>query len=166
MPTRSHTLHAATLAALLCAVSGAPAQSPAAGSGPDRGADRATAYPMTPAPGLYVALGEQAGLQALMTDFVARLKADPRIGRHFKDISSRELAARLAEQLCLLSGGPCSYEGANMKDAHADLTITHADFNALVEVLQEAMAARGIPFARQNQLLALLAPMHRDVITP
>jgi len=28
------------------------------------------------------------------------------------------------------------------------------------------MNAKGIPFARQNQMLALLAPMHRDVIAP
>jgi hemoglobin len=27
------------------------------------------------------------------------------------------------------------------------------------------MAAQGVPFATQNRLLALLAPMHRDVIT-
>ena len=37
-----------------------------------------------------------------------------------------------------------------------------------VEVLQQSMAAKGIPFAAQNRtlaLLALLAPMHRDIIT-
>ncbi|KPF49089.1 globin [beta proteobacterium AAP121] len=149
--------------ALLLASASSLAQ-PAAPS--NNGADRATAYPVAPAPGLYQALGEQAGLQVLMTDFVARLKADKRIGHQFKDTNAKELAARLTEQLCLLSGGPCRYEGGNMKDAHADMKITRADFNALVEVLQKAMDARAIPFTRQNQLLALLAPMHRDVVTP
>ena len=149
--------------ALLLAAAVAQAQ-PAPVSG--NGADRATAYPMAPAPGLYQALGEQAGLQILMNDFVARLKADRRIGHQFKDTNAKELAARLTEQLCLLSGGPCRYEGGNMKDAHADLKITRADFNALVEVLQQAMDARSIPFTRQNQLLALLAPMHRDIVAP
>jgi hemoglobin len=52
-----------------------------------------------------------------------------------------------------------------MKTAHADLDIRKGDFNALVEVLQQAMDARGIPFRAQNQLLAQLAHMHRDVIT-
>ncbi len=52
-----------------------------------------------------------------------------------------------------------------MKTAHADRDTTRAQFNALVEVLQQSMDARGIPFTRQNQMLALLAPMHRDVIT-
>ena len=51
-----------------------------------------------------------------------------------------------------------------MKEAHSNMDVTRTDFNALVEVLQLSMDARGIPFARQNQLLALLAPMHRDVV--
>lgn len=163
MPHHSTLTRGLCAGALLLAAATAQAQ-PAGPSG--NGADRATAYPMAPAPGLYQALGEQAGLQVLMTDFVARLKADKRIGHQFKDTNSKELAARLTEQVCLLSGGPCRYEGGNMKDAHADLKITRADFNALVEVLQQAMDARGIPFTRQNQLLALLAPMHRDIVSP
>ena len=35
----------------------------------------------------------------------------------------------------------------------------------LVEDLQDAMEAARIPFSTQNQLLALLAPMHRDIVT-
>jgi hemoglobin len=45
------------------------------------------------------------------------------------------------------------------------MDINKGHFNALVEVLQVSMDAQGIPFAQQNRLLALLAPMHRDVIT-
>lgn len=71
----------------------------------------------------------------------------------------------LSDQFCQLSGGPCKYEGADMKSAHADMGIRKHEFHALVEDLQAAMDARGIPYAQQNRLLALLAPMHRDVIT-
>jgi hemoglobin len=52
-----------------------------------------------------------------------------------------------------------------MLESHRDLEITKADFNALVEVLQLAMDARGLPFATQNRLLALLAPLHRQIVT-
>jgi hemoglobin len=45
------------------------------------------------------------------------------------------------------------------------MEITKTDFNALVEVLQKSMDAQGVDFSSQNQLLAKLAPMHRDVIT-
>ena len=49
--------------------------------------------------------------------------------------------------------------------AHESLDIRKGDFNALVEVLQQSMDAQGIPFRAQNQLLAQLAYMHRDVVT-
>jgi hemoglobin len=51
-----------------------------------------------------------------------------------------------------------------MKRAHSGMDITKSDFNALVEVLQLTMDAQDIPFRVQNQLLALLAPMHRDIV--
>ena len=153
-------LLAATVFTACCAVLGvdlAPAQAnPAPG--------KASAYPVAPAPGLYAALGEQAGIRVLMDDFVARLKAEKRFGKLFRETKPQILSERLTEQVCVLSGGPCKYEGASMKDSHADMGITRAEFNLLVEVLQQAMDARGIVFTRQNQLLALLAPMHRDVI--
>ena len=124
----------------------------------------ASAYPVAPAAGLYQALGEQAGIRSLMDDFVVRLRADVRIGDQFRETNVDNLAKSLADQLCQLSGGPCVYNGPDMKEAHANMDVTRGHFNALVEVLQHSMDARGIPFARQNQLLALLAPMHRDVV--
>ena len=114
---------------------------------------------------LYHALGEVPGITALMNDFVERLRVDPRIGKMFAETKPANLKEQLRDQVCQLSGGPCRYEGDTMKSAHAELGIRKADFNALVEVLQVAMDARQIPFRDQNRLLALLAPMHRDIIT-
>lgn len=127
-------------------------------------ASPASAYPVAPAAGLFDAFGGQTGIRALMNDFVGRLKADPRLADTFKEANSANLASQLSDQVCQLSGGPCIYKGPTMKDAHANMDVTRTDFNALVEVLQLSMDARGIPFTRQNQLLALLAPMHRDVV--
>ena len=124
-----------------------------------------SANPATAPAGLYQALGEKPGITRLMDDFVNRVVKDPRIGGHFKDVKPAALKESLTDQICQLSGGPCKYEGADMKSAHADMDINKGHFNALVEVLQSAMDAQGIPFAQQNRLLALLAPMHRDVIT-
>lgn len=114
---------------------------------------------------LFQALGAKPGLEALMGVFVAGLKADGRIGAQFKDTKSSYLQEQLVDQFCVVSGGPCTYKGADMKTSHANMEITKNQFNALVEVLQVAMEKQGIPFATQNQLLARLAPMHRDVIT-
>jgi hemoglobin len=114
---------------------------------------------------LFDALGGKPGIDALVQDFVPRLAADAKIGAFFKDTNLRELKKQLADQLCAVAGGGCAYEGDDMKHAHADLKIAKADFNRMVEILQDAMDARAIPFADQNRLLARLAPMHRDVIS-
>lgn len=114
---------------------------------------------------LFQTFGGKAGLVTLVDDFMTRLLADPRTGPHFKPANQQRVKEQLVDQFCAAMAGPCVYKGANMQAAHANLDITKADFNALVEVLQGAMDAQRIPFTAQNQLLALLAPMHRDVIT-
>ena len=125
----------------------------------------ATSNPAVSSSDLYIAFGERAGIAALMDDFVVRLKAHQRTAPFFEKTNLPELARGLTDQLCMLSGGPCKYSGATMKKAHDDLDIRRRDFNALVEVLQDSMGAKGIPFSAQNRMLALLAPMHRDVVT-
>ncbi len=114
---------------------------------------------------LYKSLGEKAGLVALMDDFVPRLVADARMKPFFEKSNQQNLKASLTEQICQVSGGPCVYKGPDMKTTHREMDITKGNFNALVEVLQLSMDAKGIGFRTQNQLLALLAPMHKDVIT-
>lgn len=114
---------------------------------------------------LYEALGEKPGITAIVDDFVNRMVADPRISPLFKHTKLPNLKQQLTDQFCLLSGGPCKYEGDSMKAVHKDLGITKANFNQLVEHLQLAMDDKNIPFREQNKLLALLAPMHRDIIT-
>ena len=114
---------------------------------------------------LYIALGEQAGITQLSDDFVTRLVANKRLRPFFEKTNLPNFKLQLADQFCAVSGGPCVYKGADMKSAHANFDIAKADFNALVEVLQQTMDAKGISFGQQNRLLALLAPMHREVIT-
>ncbi|MEZ5719910.1 MAG: group 1 truncated hemoglobin [Burkholderiaceae bacterium] len=151
--------------ALACALllasaglTGVHAQTPAAAP------PSTAAAPLAPA-GLYAALGEKAGIVRLVDDFVERLVRHPRIGSQFKDTKPAALKESLVNQFCQLSGGPCVYDGPEMGELHADMDINKGDFNALVETLQRAMDVQGIAFTQQNRLLALLAPMHRDIIT-
>ena len=116
-------------------------------------------------PTLYEALGGEPGVAALVDGLIQRATADARIRDSFKDTNLKELAHQLRDQFCTLTGGPCRYEGDTMQKVHAGLHIDRVQFNALVEDLQAAMDACQLPFSTQNRLLALLAPMHREIIT-
>ncbi len=113
---------------------------------------------------LFRELGEKPGLTRLMDDFGQRLMADARMKPFFKDTDMPQLKAKLVEQVCEVSGGPCRREGPNMRRAHDSMDISRSDFNALVEVLQQSMDAQQLPFGVQNRLLARLAPMNRQIV--
>ena len=113
---------------------------------------------------LYQSLGGQSGLNRLIDDFMLRLLADPRMNPFFKDVDQAHVKAQLVAQFCEVTGGPCKLKGPDMKKVHSGFDINKANFNALVEVLQQSMDAQGIAFSAQNRLLAQLAPMHRDII--
>lgn len=118
-----------------------------------------------PDPALLAAFGGRDGVFRLAALYVDNMRADARIGHHFEKTKLPALKQQLGDQLCQLLAGPCVYEGDTMQAAHADLKITRADSLAQVELLQASMDTLGIPFARQNELLARLAPMYRQIIT-
>jgi hemoglobin len=114
---------------------------------------------------LYDRLGGEAGLARIVHGLVQRVTTDPRIAEKFDNINITYFEHRLNLRLCEWTGGPCHGRGGSMKGIHAELDLTDRHFNAVVEDLQDAMAAADTPYRAQNQLLALLAPMHRDIVS-
>ncbi len=110
------------------------------------------------------AYGGFAGLSKITQDFVERIQKNPSIGRFFKEADTERLQGMLTDQFCDVLGGGCKYGGKSMKEAHRQMKVASADFNALAEELQNALTAANVPFAEQNRLIAKLAPMQRDVV--
>ena len=108
--------------------------------------------------------GGYAGLGKITHDFVERVQKNPRISSFFKDADIDRLEGMLTDQFCDVLGGGCKYAGKSMKEAHANMKLRTADFNALAEDLQDALTAANVPTHQQNKLIAKLAPMHRDVV--
>ena len=75
--------------------------------------------------------------------------------------------AKLVDQICEASGGPCKYTGKDMKTAHAGMGITDADFNALVEDLVATLDKFKVPEKEKGELLGRFGAheeRHRDEI--
>lgn len=123
-----------------------------------------TLSPGANATSLYEDLGGKDAIERVMVRLVELTSKDPRTAHQFEQTKKDRLARLLTDQICELAGGPCKYRGVNMKKSHIKLGITEAEFNALVEQLQQAMDEENIPFHTQNRLLALLAPMKRDIV--
>jgi hemoglobin len=114
---------------------------------------------------LYERLGGQPAITAVVDDFVANVAADRRINRFFANANIGRLKARLVEQICQGTGGPCTYTGGDMRSVHASMGIQGKHFNALVEDLGKSLNKFKVPARDQRELVAILGPMKKDIVT-
>lgn len=113
---------------------------------------------------LYQDLGGTAGIDRMMHEVLEVIYNDERIAFLFQETDRGNLRQLLVDQLCELSGGPCQYEGLDMRESHSGLDLKHSEFDIFVEDVTIGMENAGIPYTVQNRVLALYAPMHADVL--
>ena len=117
-------------------------------------------------PTLFERIGGEAKLRATAEEFTNVILEDDRINFTFADSDMSKFKKLIYEQFCELTQGPCKYTGRDMYEAHKKLNLNNAQFNALAEDLYIALDRVHVPYRVQNRLMALLAPMQRDVIKP
>lgn len=86
--------------------------------------------------------------------------------RSFNRVNLDRVKEKLAEQFCVLAGGPCTYTGDEMALVHQGLHISEREFYGLVEQLRTILDSEGVSSREKNELLALLAPMKPQVVHP
>jgi hemoglobin len=116
-----------------------------------------------PSPQLYEQLGERAGIADIVENLLYLIVEDDRINEHFAGVDIEQFHTNLTDQLCSLSGGPCTYTGREMRESHADMNITDTEFNALAENLILAMEKNGVATSAQNRLIERIVPMYPDI---
>jgi hemoglobin len=113
---------------------------------------------------LYARIGGEAKLHAIVDEFSEALWIEPQLAPFYQGVTKSRFRLLLQQQFCQLSGGDCSYEGEGMREVHAGLKIRQTDFYRLVELLRTTLTNQKVALRERNELLALLAPMKRDVI--
>jgi hemoglobin len=128
----------------------------------------ASGAPEAPAgPSLYQRLGGREAIKGVVDDFVANLVADPRVNARFKGLQPAavfKLQTNLADQICDATGGPCAYLGKEMKAVHTGMGITEAEWNATVEDLVKSLNKFKVGPKEQQELLAALGGMKKDIV--
>jgi hemoglobin len=118
------------------------------------------ATPMT----LYERLGGKPAIEVVTQTFLENVAADPRINARFAKADVPALKAKLVDQICEATGGPCTYTGRDMRTAHRGMGITEAEFDALGEDLARALDAHNVPEPERDELLGALGGMKADIV--
>jgi len=164
MRNRPHTTYAAALGLWLAFLVGVACSSD---KNKQAGGDTmgATAMSDTAAnKSLYDRLRGKSAITAVVDTFVARVAADARINKKFARSDIPRVKVMLVDQICAQTGGPCTYTGRTMKEAHRNMGVTEGEFNALVEDLVAALNTFKVPAKEQHELLAALGAMKSDIV--
>jgi hemoglobin len=115
-------------------------------------------------PSLFERIGGLPLLTVVVSETIDRSVNDPKIKRSFDGIKLSTLKQSVVDQLCVLTGGNCVYEGETMQNSHRDLKITTAEFELFVEAFRTSLN-KHVGEREKNELLKILAPMKRDIVT-
>ncbi len=127
-------------------------------------------------PSLFERIGGDAGIRTIVDDFIRRAVADPRVNWERKGIKrggllgvggksvewkpTEESLARMKEHiaqfLAVATGGPPKYEGRDMKEVHAGMRITNAEFDATIGDLKATLDTLRVSVEVQKELLSIV----------
>lgn len=113
---------------------------------------------------LFERLGGKEAITAVVDEFVSRVAADTVINARFANTDIPHLKAMLVDQICAATGGPCKYEGKDMKTAHAGMKVSDEEFGALVGDLKGALDKFKVGEAEQKELIGALGGMKGDIV--
>lgn len=118
-------------------------------------------------PTLYKRLGGYDALAAVTDDFLGRLATDPQMGRFFKGLSTdsqKRIRQHIVDFLCVATGGPCIYNGRDMKTAHTGLNITEDDWSLSVKMLTATLDKFKVPDKEKSEVLGAVSGLKADIV--
>jgi hemoglobin len=118
---------------------------------------------------LYDRLGGKPAIQAVASDLVDRILADPRVNKWFAHAASspehtNAYKTNLADFLCRSTGGPCEYTGPDMVAAHKGRRITNEAFNAVAEDLVATLDKFKVPGKEKDEVLKLVGGLKPAIV--
>ena len=113
---------------------------------------------------LYERLGGVEAITAVARAFEDRAAKDDRINQKFARTNLDRLTKEFVDQLCQDTGGPCTYTGLNMRQAHTNMGVTGGEWDAFIEDFVATLNDFNVGQAEQDELLNDLRPMRADIV--
>lgn len=113
---------------------------------------------------LFERLGGIDAITAVARAFEDRAANDDRINQKFARTDLNRLTKEFVDQLCEVTGGPCTYTGRNMKDAHTNMAVSNGEFDAFMEDLVAILDNLKVGKAEQDELLSLLNSLRGEIV--
>lgn len=120
---------------------------------------------------LYDRLGGLMPISVVVSDFLDELIPDPQLNENPAIDAARQrvpapyLKYRVTAFVCQATGGPCEYTGRSMRDSHAHLNITAGEWQRMLTIFREVLAAHDVPEREAQELVALVQTTRDAIVT-
>ena len=114
---------------------------------------------------LYERVGRYDGISAIADEYLRGIRSDPQFAR-FSGRSAdslRRAKQLLKDQLCALTGGPCTYIGRDMKMAHSGLGIDAEEWAVNMKYMAAALDKAKIAGKEKAEFLAIVDALKPEI---
>jgi hemoglobin len=116
-------------------------------------------------PTIYDAIGGEDALVKVVDDFYRRVVDDGQLAGFFAGVNMTKLQGRQVEFFAAALGGPHTYTGASMRQAHQGRGIGQAHFDLVALHLTESLRAAGVPGELVDQIIGAVAPLAAEIVS-
>lgn len=113
---------------------------------------------------IYEEIGGQNTVEAVVSDFYDLVFEDPLLEPHFADIDRDALYAHQVQFISAVAGGPVSYSGNDMQQAHEGMNITEEAFEQVATYLADALRMNGVEEKNVDAILEEVEQLEPAVV--
>ncbi len=113
---------------------------------------------------VYDQIGGAAAVDAAVDIFYRRVLNDPLISHFFDSVDMDRQIGKQKAFLTMAFGGPNSYTGKDMREAHKHLKLKEEHFNAVAGHLSGTLEELEVPQHLIDEVMAIAASTHDDVL--
>lgn len=134
------------------------------------GAGSIQAADVQPPKSLYDRLGGVYPISMVVDTFIDLLlvndvlNANPAIKAARERVPAAGLKFHVTTLVCQQTGGPCKYTGRGMKESHAHLNISEAEWQVMLADFRRTLNNYGVPAKEQGELVAIVESTKKDIV--
>ena len=113
---------------------------------------------------IYSRCGGAPAMARLVFEFYDRVLASERLAPYFAQVDMTRLIEHQAKFIGSVMGGPPSFTDAELRDAHAHLTISDEIFDEMTGLLEATLQDSGIDSADIRQVMGVIRNKRRLIV--
>jgi hemoglobin len=124
---------------------------------------------MQATPSLFQRLGGTQGIAAIVDDIVVAHCENPIIRARFLPIAAQPERLAVIKQHTVSffemgSGGPATYSGRSMRDAHKGMNVSGEEYLAAIDDIMNVLRKRQVDEQTQKDVLAIAYSLKDDIV--